>query len=249
MNIPQLSQCDGRKGNMIISKACIFLYAYRAKYCKNHITWDINWLSHVSPLTSPCCTVTEKHSEPWHHEFCNKAAVVPHRHRQRDTSNCFTPVITSKRYTWRPCHRVMSPSPPTSRWLAGSRDLIKKSSFPTTGYEGCNTCQQLTTAGEWGGSQSYSYALLQCCQFTIQPGPIWPDSIRKACTHSTENSRRKSHSEEESDAVLKVVQKHKNRKERGRCNPFSNYEISYLFRIQNHDFNRTPHNLQCISWI
>jgi hypothetical protein len=97
----------------------------------------------------------------------------------------------------------MSPSPPTSRWLAGSRDLIKKSSFPTTSYEGCNTCQWLTIAAGWGDSQSYSYALLQCCQFTVHPVPNWLDSGRKACTHSTQNSRRKSHSEQESNAALK----------------------------------------------
>jgi len=97
----------------------------------------------------------------------------------------------------------MAPSPPTSRWLADSRDLIKKSSFPTTGYEGCNTCHRLTSEAGWGEIQNYSYALLQCCQFTIHPVPIWPDSGREDCTHSTENSPSKSHFEQESNAVLK----------------------------------------------
>jgi hypothetical protein len=201
---------------MIMSKACIYLHAYRSKYCKNHITKDING---TVPRTTTNLTTLHCERETFGAlGFCNPAAVVPHT----ETSNCFTPAITGKRYTWRPCYRVMSPSPPNSRWLAGSRDLIKKSSFPTTGYEGYNTCQQLTIEGEWGDSQSYSYALLQCCQFTIHSAPILSDYIRKPCAHSTENLRRKSHPVQDFNAFLKVVQNHKNRKERGRCNPFSN---------------------------
>lgn len=164
----------------------------------------------------------EKHSEPWDHGFCNQEAVVIVTDTGTDThATVAAPAIAGKRYTWRTCHRVMSPSPPTSRWLAGSRDLIKNW-FPD---HWLRRIQHLSATNNCRGVRGQPQLLLRSSAML----PIHYSS----CTHLTGLRSQGLYTQHRKFAQkitfragiqssLEVVQKHTSRKECGRCNPFSN---------------------------